>query len=207
MLLCCFPPFSSAAFVLLISNPPCKRACVQACAQVKQTLDSHLGPTQWLQSRVALGGFRGWEGLGGRRWCRVGGRVLGELSVCVCGGGGMLIAKLTREAYSASSSLAKFSAWSTCTPTAHRHHAGAANVSSPQRHSAASRSHSHFEATETPERAWHQLACVCPTPPPTQSPACPSSSTSPRLHQHCSWGPKLICSDVTSHITVTIYPC
>lgn len=151
--------------------------CLCACARVKQTPGFASLTNAMAPKRGPPGGFWG-EGVDGG---------FGE-----GGRGCMLIAKPTRGAYSASSSLAKLSAWSTCTPTAHRHHAGAANVSSPQRHSAASHSRSHFEAMETPERARHQLACVRPPP------ACADA-----VRLCC---PKLICSDVTSHITVTIYP-
>lgn len=127
-----------------------------------------IGQMRWLQSTAWGVGERGKRGgcWGSRRGWGV-------------GRGCMLIAKLTRGAYSASSSLAKLSAWSTCTPTALRHHAGAANVSSPQCHSAASRSRSHFEATETPERARHRLACV--RPPPQKKLASPACADAIRL--------------------------
>lgn len=155
MLLCVlFPPLlfhlvSSVNF----QTPRRMRACVCPSVGAGQTNPGLASRTNAMASKPSgPGAFWGGAGM-------VGGSVVGKLRE------GVLIAKLTQGAYSASSSLVKSSAWHTCTLTAHRHHAGAANVSSPQRHSAASRSRSHFEATETPERARHRLACVHPLPP------------------------------------------
>lgn len=58
-----------------------------------------------------------------------------------------------------------------------------------------------LSGNEMPKRAQYQLACV--TPPRTHpTPSRPRTDMIQLcLHQ------KLICTDVTSHITVTIYPC
>lgn len=59
-----------------------------------------------------------------------------------------------------------------------------------------------LSGNEMPKRAQYQLACVTPPSPAPPSPSRPRTDVIQLcLHQ------KLICTDATSHITVTIYPC